>query len=331
MEVTNDVVARPFLGVTVHSWGMSLHKLADLRAGDLMIFLSVARCESVSGAARELNMPPSQVSKAVSRLEEQLGLQLMVRSTRGITISDDGNRILPQFTTLVQGVQDLDRRDNIETPVAVAAPSYMITWCAPHITRALPDTRVRAIEMAPALIRTLAAGNFFDVCLTLAEERLPEAWVSMQVGEMRLSCFGSPALSEKLGTAPISIETIRSIPFVLPVYNANGVYVPVDDGCPLAPTQRTAGHEAQTMLLALEMAHASGEQLVYGPLMAAYPYLVDGRMVEIEVEGWNEKVPVFVSCNADRIRAPQQKQIATAVQAALERLGQFNRDSQRLA
>ena len=83
MFTSDGADVHPLLGVTVHSWGMSLHKLSDLRAGDLMIFLSVARCQSVSGAARELNMPASQVSKAVSRLEDQLGLQLMVRSTRG--------------------------------------------------------------------------------------------------------------------------------------------------------------------------------------------------------------------------------------------------------
>jgi DNA-binding transcriptional LysR family regulator len=306
---------------------MTLHKLSDLRAGDLMIFLSVARCQSVNGAARELNMPASQVSKAVARLEDQLGFTLMVRSTRGITISDDGNRILPQVTSLVQRVQELDRRDTLDAAIAVAAPSYMIIWCAPRITEALPGTRVRAIEMAPALIRTLAAGNFFDVCLTLAGERLPESWVSTQVGEMRRSCFGPPELYAKLGPAPISLDTMRRVPFVLPVYNANGVYIPVDDGCPLASSQRTAGHEAQTMALALEMACASKDQVVFGPLMAAFPYLANGRLVEFEVEGWNEKDPVFVSCNADRVRAPQQKQIEEAVRIALERLGVFNRDA----
>jgi len=324
MFETDESEPHPLLGVTVHSWGMSLHKLSDLRAGDLMIFLSVARCQSVSGAARELNMPASQVSKAVSRLEEQLGLQLMVRSTRGITISDDGNRILPQFTTLVQGVQDLDRRDNIETAVAVAAPSYMIIWCAPQITKALPGTRVRAIEMAPALIRTLAASNFFDVCITMAEERLPESWVSQHVGEMRRSCFGTPELYKELGPPPISIETILRVPFVLPVYNANGVYVPVDDGCPLAATQRTAGHEAQTMALALEIASVT-KQLVFGPLMAAYPFIADGRMVEFEVEGWDERDPIHVACNVDRVRASQQRVIADAVRAELERLSAFHR------
>lgn len=327
METTIHVErgAPPTLNaLRVQSWGMSAHKLADLRAGDLMIFLSVARCQSVNGAARELNMPASQVSKAVARLEEQLGMVLMVRSTRGITISDDGNRLLPQLTELVQRVQQLDRREGVDAAIAVAAPSYMISWCAPRIAEALPGSRVRAIEMAPALIRTLAASNFFDVCITLAAERLPESWISTQVGEMRRSCFAPPELAESLGTPPISLETMRRVPFVLPVYNANGVYVPVDDGCPLAASQRTAGHEAQTMALALEIASAT-QQVVFGPLMAAFPFLADGRMVELVIEGWNERDEVYVACNVDRVRAPQQRQIADAVRAALEKLARFSR------
>jgi DNA-binding transcriptional LysR family regulator len=303
---------------------MNTHRLADLRAGDLMIFLSVARCQSVNGAARELNVPASQVSKSVARLEDQLGMSLLVRSTRGVTINDDGHRLLPQLTELVQRIQGLERREGVDAAVAVAAPSYMITWCAPRIAEALPGSRLRAIEMAPALIRSLAASGVFDVAITMAEERLPESWVSVHVGEMRRSCFASPALCDELGPPPISIETIRRTPFVLPVYNANGVFVPVDDGCPLAAAQRIAGHEAQTMALALEIA-AVTKQLVFGPLMAAHPFIADGRIVELDVDGWNETDPVHVACNVDRVRASQQRLIADAVRAALSELGTFQR------
>jgi DNA-binding transcriptional LysR family regulator len=296
-----------------------MHKLADLRAGDVMIFLSVVRCQSVNGAAREQNLQPSQVSKAVTRLEEQLGVALMVRSSRGITLSDDGNRLLPHLTELVQRIQELDRRDSLDNAIAVAAPSYMIGWCAPRIAEALPGTRVRAIQMAPALIRTLSARNLFDVCITLANEPLPESWTSTQVGEMRRSCFGSPALVATLGKGPVSVEKVQAVPFVLPVYNENGVYIPVDDGCPLKPSQRTPGHEAPTMSLALEIASVT-QQLVFGPLITAYRYLADGRMVEVDVEGWNIKDPVFVACNVDRVRTTQQRQIIDVVRAALDTL-----------
>jgi DNA-binding transcriptional LysR family regulator len=297
-----------------------VHKLADLRAGDVMIFLSVARCESVSGAARELNLSAPQVSKAVARLEEQLGTLLMVRSTTGITISDDGTRLLPQLTELVHRVQELDRKETIDSPIVVAAPSYMIGWSAPRIAEALPGTRVRAMQLAPALIRTLAARNLFDVCITLAEETLPESWASTPVGQMRRSCFGPPALVESLGAPPLSVDAIRAVPFVLPVLSANGVYIPVDDGCPLSVGQRTAGHEAPTMTIALDIASVTG-QLVFGPLMAAHRHLEDGRMVELAIEGWNLLDQVVVSCNVDRVRAPQQRQICDVVRAQLAQLG----------
>ena len=78
------------------------------------------------------------------------------------------------------------------------------------------------------------------------------------------------------------------------------------------------------MSLALEIASVTN-QLVFGPLMAAYPFLADGRMVELEVQGWDERDPVHVACNIDRVRSTQQRQIADAVRSALERLGSFHR------
>ncbi len=148
--------------------------------------------------------------------------------------------------------------------------------------------------------------------------------MTTKVGDLRRSCFGSPALAATLGPPPISVDTIRTIPFVLPVYNENGVYVPVDDGCPLTPGQRTPGHEAPTMSLALEIASVT-QQLVFGPQVAAHRYLADGRMIELEIEGWNQSDPVFVACNVDRVRATQQRQITDVVRGALDQLARVNR------
>lgn len=295
-----------------------MHKLADLRVGDVMVFLSVVRCQSVNAAARELDVQPSQVSKAVGRLEVQLGVSLLVRSQRGVTLSDAGNRLLPQLTELVQRVQELDRRDGVDTAIAIAAPSYIISWSAPCLAEALQGDRVRAIQMAPSLIRTLSSRNLFDVCITLADETLPESWASVKVGEMRRACFGPPALAARLGPAPVALESIRDVPFVLPVYNENGIYIPVDDGCPLKPNQRKAGHEAPTMALALELASAT-EQLVFGPLLAAFRHIAEGRMVEIAVDGWEISDPVYVAFNVDRVRTTQQRLITDALTAALAR------------
>ena len=57
---------------------------------DINIFVRSAQTKSFSVAARQLGMSPSAVSKAVMRLEENLGIRLMNRTTRKITLTDDG-------------------------------------------------------------------------------------------------------------------------------------------------------------------------------------------------------------------------------------------------
>jgi DNA-binding transcriptional LysR family regulator len=60
----------------------------------LQVFLDVARLRSFSGAARELGVTPSAVSQAVRQLEEQLGVPLLARTTRSVSLTDAGRRLV---------------------------------------------------------------------------------------------------------------------------------------------------------------------------------------------------------------------------------------------
>src|ERR1700741_1126481 len=61
-----------------------------LDLGDLMVFVKVVETESLTKAGRLLGLPKSTVSRRVSRLEEHLGAQLLHRSTRAVTVTQDG-------------------------------------------------------------------------------------------------------------------------------------------------------------------------------------------------------------------------------------------------
>jgi DNA-binding transcriptional LysR family regulator len=54
----------------------------------------VARLHSFSGAARELGVAPSVITKRITQLEKSMGVQLVVRSTRGLALTAAGDRYL---------------------------------------------------------------------------------------------------------------------------------------------------------------------------------------------------------------------------------------------
>lgn len=60
------------------------------RFGDLAVFVAVAEAESLSDAARTLDLTPSAVSRIVARIEARLGVRLLVRTTRTLRLTAEG-------------------------------------------------------------------------------------------------------------------------------------------------------------------------------------------------------------------------------------------------
>ena len=73
---------------------MPAHGSQPTSLPQLRVFLAVARHRSFSGAARELGVSPSAVSQAVKQLEEQLRGVLLTRTTRSVSPTDAGRRLV---------------------------------------------------------------------------------------------------------------------------------------------------------------------------------------------------------------------------------------------
>jgi DNA-binding transcriptional LysR family regulator len=289
---------------------------SDLRLADLHTFLVVQRLGSVTGSARQLGVTPSQVSKAVARLEAHLRSELLTRSSRGVQLTEAGRRLLPRLDDLGTRLRSLQRdREPEDVPLTISAPSYINAYVLPVIARALPDMRVRGLEMPPSLVRTFASANSFDATVLIGTPRLPETWAITEIGSCRKTAFASPALAQRLGPQPVPVERLREFPFVSPVYNLSGQFVPVDDDCPLPVGARRAGHEVQTIGMALELA-AQTDQIVYGPAFAALHQILRGAVSEVRVSGWNIRDPVYLACNVDRMLARLQTVLVRALRAA---------------
>jgi DNA-binding transcriptional LysR family regulator len=291
--------------------------LSELRVGDLNTFLAVRRSGSVSAAARELAVTPSQVSKTITRLEAILRVRLFSRGARGVALSDQARLILPHIEATVASIQHVARSESPSiTELTVAGPSYLIASFLPAVAGSQLQLRVRGIELAPSLVRAYAPENFFEMAiLARSADRMPTTWVSVRVGELRSGLFATAELARRLGPFPISVDKLRSVPFVTPIYHAEGRYLPVDDDCPLSVAERTSGHAAQTVGIALELA-ARTHQLVFGPVVAARRFLATGSLVEIPVRGWSVREALYISCNADRMMAKVQTAVVKAMREA---------------
>lgn len=288
---------------------------SDLRIPDILTFLAVCRHGSVTGAARDLKVTPSQVSKAVARLERHLKRPLLSRKARGVSASDEGQKIVPRLEEIIEKVQALAEVSDVppELKLTLAAPSYLCAAYLPIIVAAVPDARFRGLECGSAFMRAYATENVFHVAITIGEEKLPDTWVSTKAGFMRRAAFASPELARKLGKEPTK-EKLLQHPWVLPVYTSGsgGQFLPGDDGCPIPREDRIMGHEAATVGVAFELA-AGTNQLAFGPTIAARTLVLAERLVEVKVPGWKLTEPLYVHTNADRVLARVQKAIVEAL------------------
>jgi len=81
---------------------------------DLKIFLAVLGCGGFRAAAHRLGTVPSRISTTITRLEAELGVPLLLRSTRSVRATEQGQRLADQIRPLFAG---------IETAVSEAANS----------------------------------------------------------------------------------------------------------------------------------------------------------------------------------------------------------------
>jgi len=77
----------------------------DWEPGDAWIFTRVVDEGSFTAAANSLDLPKSTVSRRVSRLEEQLGLQLLRRTTRSLSLTDAGRAFHAQAAAAVEAFE----------------------------------------------------------------------------------------------------------------------------------------------------------------------------------------------------------------------------------
>jgi|GEM_PF-4034848 len=72
---------------------------------DVVLFVAVARARSFSRAAKALAMPVSTLSRRIAEFESKLGVQILVRSTRQVDLTETGTRYLESCQLVIEAAE----------------------------------------------------------------------------------------------------------------------------------------------------------------------------------------------------------------------------------
>lgn len=189
--------------------------------GDLSILVRVAELGSLSAVARARNVPVSQVSRAITRLERDYQVRLINRSTHGLSVTPEGEIFLAHARRVVESIAELGEELDTRTgePVGLVRLSVSQVMGDAQIVPSLPALADRYPGLKldlladDALVDLVTEGVDLAVRTNLIEN---ENLVARQVGEYGRALYASPAYLERHGTPayPDDISQHRCITHV---------------------------------------------------------------------------------------------------------------------
>ena len=180
--------------------------MQTLPLAQLHVFLAVAHHRSFSRAARELGVSASAVSQAVKQLEDLLRVVLLTRTTRSVSLTDAGSRLLqsagPGLTQAIDALTDVSAKPGevvgrVKLSVGRSAVPFVITPVLPTFRARHPRIDVEVV-VEERLVDLVGEGYDAGVRLT---ESIDRDMVQVRLTDaLRFVIVGTPEYLAKHGT-----------------------------------------------------------------------------------------------------------------------------------
>jgi DNA-binding transcriptional LysR family regulator len=180
------------------------------RSGEMEVFVRVVQEGGFSAAARSLDLTPSAVSKLIARLEDRLGVRLLARTTRVLSLTGEGELYYRAALRLLQELNETEQslaagavrgrlRVNASVPfgthvVAPALPSFLEKFPGLTVDLSLTDDVINPAET--------------DIALRVGT--LPDsALIARKLGQSHRIVCAAPSYLEKHGTPATPADLSR--------------------------------------------------------------------------------------------------------------------------
>ena len=121
---------------------------------DLLVFVAVVDRQSFIGAARQLGLPPGTVSRKIQELETRLGITLLNRTTRRLSVTEVGHEVYEAAARGFAAIEEaeslaIDHHDKPAGVLRIVVPyALLYTALLPHVPafrEAYPDVRIEFV------------------------------------------------------------------------------------------------------------------------------------------------------------------------------------------
>ena len=188
------------------------------RFQEMQIFATVAQEQGFSAAARRLGLSAASVTRAVAALEQRIGTQLLIRTTRTVHLSEAGQRYLEDCRRILAEVQEAEDsaagshaqpRGQLTVTAPVLFGELFVTPLMTSYLTQYPDVSINAL-LVDRVVSMVEEG--IDVAVRIGD--LPDSnQHAIRVGEVRRVICGSPEYFSEYGR-PVHPHALAGAPVV---------------------------------------------------------------------------------------------------------------------
>ncbi len=262
---------------------------------DLQAFVAVAQARSFTRAAAQLGVSRSALSHAMLALEARLDVRLLTRTTRSVSPTEAGARLLsvlsPRLSEIQQELESLTAmRDKPAGTVRITAHDHaIVTTLWPRLLpllRQYPDVQ---IEFSVDYAMTDIAAHQFDAGVRVGN-RVDKDMIAVRIApDLRMAVAASPGYlaGRSLPVTPQDLTGHRCVNLRLPTHG--GLYAWDFERDGRALSVRVSGQTVFNNTFLMLQAALDGMGLAYVPYDLVQPHIEAGRLAPVLQDWW----PVF--------------------------------------
>ncbi|WP_426703037.1 LysR family transcriptional regulator [Rhodanobacter sp. Col0626] len=211
------------------------------QSASLIAFVRAVEAGSFSAAARNAGTTPSAISKAIQRLEAELGAKLFRRSTRTLSLTPDGQAFFDRVAPLLRGIEDsadaIRPKGGARGRLRVSMPSDLgRLLMGPITTKFLATHQDLELDLALADRHVDVIREGYDVVFRVGTT--VESELRMRtLAQLDMALVASPAFLRQWGE-PRSTQALRELPFVRYLLGGRPLPLTLEDGTTIVPRGR---------------------------------------------------------------------------------------------